>query len=53
MDLATYCDTYVDVKMAPMDAIWYVVFNLEIDLVHHFMAPTSQPYRSTCGICYT
>ena len=28
MDLAAFCDTYVVVKMAPMDAIWLALVKM-------------------------
>ena len=51
MDLATLCDTYMEVKMAPMDAIW--LFSVLTPPFHGYPSiPTLPLYRSVSGIGY-
>ena len=49
MDLATLCDSYVELKMAPVDTQNLAVFSVDVAFSCHFVSPY-HPYRSACGI---
>ena len=56
MDLTALCDTYVEVKMTSMDAIYIGGFDEDIAFACHFVAthppPTLLPCRNATGIGY-
>ena len=53
MDLTALCDTYVKVKMTPMDAIFFGWFGEDVAFACHFVATHQSPtLKSATGIGY-
>ena len=51
MDLATWYDRYMELKMAPMDVIW--PFSVDVAFACHLVAPhLPPPYSNACSIGY-
>ena len=52
MDLAAFCVTYVELKIAPTDSIWLFSVYTENKPATVWLPtiPSSTPYRSACGI---
>ena len=47
MDLFALCDSYVELKVAPMDTIW-LLSSVNIAFAHHLVAPHHPPQLEEC-----